>query len=84
VGEGPKEFLLLPIGDPALPVLSKDDLLALLLVELKRSTEDVFLVGEEIGLFDAPVVGTDIDASLFIDCNGSQRSSDRMRLFIMF
>ena len=65
-------------------MLSKEDLLALLLVELKRSTEDVFLVGEDIGLFDAPVVGTDTDASLFIDCNGSQRSSDRMRLFIMF
>ena len=84
VGEGPKEFLLFPIGDPALPVLSKEDLLALLLVELKRRTEDVFLVGDDIGLFEVPVVGTDIDASFLIDCNGSQRSSDRIRLFIMF
>lgn len=86
VGEGPKEFLLfpIPIGEPALPVLSKEDLLALLLVELKRRTEDVFLVGEDIGLLEVPVVGTDIDASFLIDCNGSQRSSDRIRLFIMF
>ena len=84
VGEGPKEFLLFPIGEPALPVLSKEDLLALLLVVLKRSTEDVFLVGEDIGLLEVPVGGTDIDASFLIDCKGSQRSSDRIRLFIMF
>jgi hypothetical protein len=83
VGEGPKEFRELPMGELALPVLSWEYLRALF-EELNRRTLEVFRAGDEIGLLEVPVLGTDTDTSVFIDCSGSQRSSERIRLFIMF
>lgn len=83
VGEGPKEFLEFPIGELALPVLSWEYLRALF-DELNRRTLEVLLVGDDIGLFEVPVLGTDTETSVFMDCKGSQSSSERIRLFIMF
>ena len=84
VGEGPKELLEFPIGELLLPVLSCENLLVLLFAELNRRTLELLLTGDDIGLFEVPVLGADADVSLFVDCSGSHRSSERMRLFIIF